>query len=323
VAPPPPSARHAMDELGHYLRTHSLARVAAGLLTQAQDSLRLTVHAVEETTLPIAASKVGGLPDLPRDLAWPASNGHPQAFVAQINLADAAGYGAVRALPRSGLLSFFYDNGRDLDEEDDEDDEDDEDEGDEDEEDEEAQYPGCAVFFFDGDPSTLNLARRQAPASLATEDRFVACAVDITPIVTLPAPESFAIASLGFDEREQEDYVEVYLGWNRGDNDRDGRPAHRLLGLPYNLEGDARVASLLASRGQTWDDVADMGDIDDAAAEAELERAATDWTLLLQVDSDDAAGMDWQGGGLIYFCLTRAALEAGDFSAVWATTQFL
>ncbi len=310
MAPPPTSARHAMDELEHYLRTHSLARVAAGLLTQAQDSLRLTVHAVAETTLPIAASKVGGLPDLPRDLPWPASNGRPQAFVAQINLADVAGYGAVRALPRSGLLSFFYDNGRDLD---------DEDEDDEDDEDDEAQYPGCAVFFFDGDPSTLNLARRQAPASLETEDRFVACAVDMTPIITLPAPESFAVASLGLGEREQEDYVEAYLGWNRRDDDRDGRPAHWLLGLPYNLEGDARVASLLTSRGQTWDD---MGDMDDSA-EADLEREAANWTLLLQLDSDAAAGMDWQGGGLIYFCLTRAALEAGDFSAVWATTQFL
>jgi len=290
-----------MDELERYLRTHGLTRVAANLLAQVQDALRLTAHAVKETALPIGASKVGGLPDLPRDLAWPASNGHPQAFVAQINLAEVAGYGAVRALPRSGLLSFFYDNGRDLDDED------------------EDQYPGCAVFFFDGDPSTLNLARRQAAASLATEDRFAACAVDITPIVTLPALESSAVAGLGLSEREQEDYVEAYLGWNRGDDDRDGRPAHWLLGLPYNLEGDARIVSLLASRGQSWDEV----EMDDPALETGLEREAADWTLLLQLDSDEAAGMDWQGGGLIYFCLPRAALAAGDFSAVWATAQFL
>jgi uncharacterized protein YwqG len=51
-------------------------------------SIRLRTHAVDELTLPLGASKIGGAPELPPDAAWPDANGQPLPFVAQINLAS-------------------------------------------------------------------------------------------------------------------------------------------------------------------------------------------------------------------------------------------
>lgn len=61
------------------------------------------------------ASKVGGSPDLPNDVAWPRvvragsrkRFDFPLAFLAQIALADVTKLDREKLLPRSGLLSFF------------------------------------------------------------------------------------------------------------------------------------------------------------------------------------------------------------------------
>src|SRR5690349_9472929 len=61
-----------------------------------------------QTTRP-GESKLGGLPDLPRDFIWPQWNGTPLDFLLQVNLAEAARHDPSSPLPQSGLLSFFYD----------------------------------------------------------------------------------------------------------------------------------------------------------------------------------------------------------------------
>ncbi|MFM8753249.1 MAG: DUF1963 domain-containing protein, partial [Phenylobacterium sp.] len=51
--------------------------------------------------------------------------------------------------------------------------------------------------------------------------------------------------------------------------------------------------------------------------------AARDWRLLLQVDSDPAAGFDWIQNGRLYFWVHEAEARAGDFSRVFVLAQFL
>ncbi len=62
-----------------------------------------------DTWLPIGASKLGGRPDAPKGFAWPAYDGRPLSFVAQVNLPDVSPLDEDRLLPPTGLLSFFYD----------------------------------------------------------------------------------------------------------------------------------------------------------------------------------------------------------------------
>jgi uncharacterized protein DUF1963 len=57
---------------------------------------------------------------------------------------------------------------------------------------------------------------------------------------------------------------------------------------------------------------------------AALTQAADDeWRLLLQVYSNEAAEMDWAGGGVIHFGIARADLAARDFSRVWVNLDFV
>ena len=37
---------------------------------------------------------------------------------------------------------------------------------------------------------------------------------------------------------------------------------------------------------------------------------------LLQVDTDEETGMDWEGGGCIYYCIEDEALQAREFGDV-------
>src|SRR5438034_4781999 len=75
----------------------------------AKPSIRIYPTPVDETSLPIGTSKVGGLPDLPPDLVWPEFKGLPQSFVAQFRLAEVRPYDIEGALPGTGMLWFFYD----------------------------------------------------------------------------------------------------------------------------------------------------------------------------------------------------------------------
>src|SRR5579859_156963 len=75
----------------------------------ALPSLRLTSTPTPDGAIPVGASRLGGLPDLPPEEPWPAMKSAPMSFVGQIRLQDAHALDGGAALPAEGLLSFFYD----------------------------------------------------------------------------------------------------------------------------------------------------------------------------------------------------------------------
>jgi len=54
-------------------------------------------------------SRLGGRPNLPKDIPLPVWQGQPLSFIAQFDLADLPAACGL-ALPRSGSLFFFYDD---------------------------------------------------------------------------------------------------------------------------------------------------------------------------------------------------------------------
>jgi uncharacterized protein YwqG len=52
-----------------------------------------------------------------------------------------------------------------------------------------------------------------------------------------------------------------------------------------------------------------------------LEAGAIDWTLLLQIDSDDRVGMMWGDVGMLYFWIRRQDLASRKFDKVWTILQ--
>src|SRR5687768_3807695 len=50
--------------------------------------------------IPIGGSRMGGLPDLPADAAWPSPRGRPLTFVAQLDMAEVARHLPDSEMPR-------------------------------------------------------------------------------------------------------------------------------------------------------------------------------------------------------------------------------
>jgi len=54
-------------------------------------------------------SRLGGVPDMPQDMAWPHRDGWPMTFLAQVDLSEAHRFDDDSLLPSGGLLQFFAD----------------------------------------------------------------------------------------------------------------------------------------------------------------------------------------------------------------------
>jgi hypothetical protein len=146
-----------------------------------------------------ARTRLGGLPDLPPDLAWPTWRGEPIAFVAQIELDEALlACDLEGRLPRSGLLSLFVHLGVP------------------------DHAAGCALLWF---PTTDGLVARASPGPRLT----LPGVLPLRPRSGLSVPphhEDFTTL-LDLDGRDAW-HDEVWLGL------RPDGPHHRLLGWPGN-----------------------------------------------------------------------------------------
>jgi len=291
------------DDLGQLLRTRRLYRVADAILSYAKDTIHFAAYEIDEASLDVGMSKLGGLPDLVVGTEWPEAEGDPLPFVAQFALTDVVRFDVQHALPSSGLLSFFYGNYWD--------------------EARDTARANWKVVYVDSDP--LQLTRRERPQLLFDSPVYNSCAIDFAVEQTLPDIRSPMVQSLRLTEEERAAYMALYVGLEGPTYEMNERPKHRLLGYPFNLRGDVLIESYLASVGR------DQGELIQANREVrrgdlsrlnELEHAAADWRLLLQVDSNDEAGMDWEAGsGLIYYCIRQDDLRNRNFNNVQVVAQ--
>jgi uncharacterized protein YwqG len=275
------------------------ALVAAGLSRLVQDidritqvSIRLSTTPVDESRLKTGVSKLGGQPDLPADVRWPQWKGLPQSFIAQIQLDEVRQYDTSNLLPNSGMLWFFYDARQET------------------YGDNPADRGGWHVFFRDDDLSQLKLQRTPFPTTLAESGRFKACSVNFSNEVTISQQPQLEIPGLAWTDADQEAYDKA-LETLITAADR-AAPHHRLLGIPDTIQDDMRQQCQLISNGVT--------DTNDPRAN-ELSKGALDWQLLLQIDSDEPAGMHWASAGMIYYWIKRADLQGHRFDHTWLVLQ--
>lgn len=290
------------------VRAAGIPRIADEIENLIRPSIRMRAHSVGESKLEIGRSKIGGVPDLPASLSWPTWEGVPLAFIGQINLAEVVQYDRARELPHSGILYFFYDAeerafGLDT-----------------------SQREGWRALYFLGDVSQVSPA--VPPSNLPSYGQFVPCAVTFSSEMTLPALESEQITRLGLSwetmyspeqgtpeaKNEGERYLSLHeqVGKLYGDTGL----IHRLLGYADPIQNDVQLECQLASHDLLSDRAAWSDD-----ARRALREDATDWCLLLQVDSDDTAGMIWGDVGRLYYMIPRQALAQRDFSQVWLIMQ--
>lgn len=269
---------------------------AAGLGDHADrlvDLLRPSVRLLPDLDAAPTGSRLGGLPELPPDVDWPTHHGEPLSLVAHLDLAELAPYAAAD-LPGAGTLSFFYDVdsqpwGFDPDDR------------------------GASAVLYT--PSATLVEERDPPPEMLPEG--VLRSVALRPVAELTAVpwESSDVEATGLSWDDALDRVASVPG--PGLERIPGEPAHRLLGHPDPIQGDMQRECQLVSAGIYYGDAT----ADDDPRTPELEAGATDWRLLLQVDSQEAADMQWGDGGRIYFWIRHADLVERRWDRHWLILQ--
>ena len=256
--------------------------------------------------LPAGSRKFGGRPDVPAGFVWPVFETktldddtvkpRPLAFLAQFDCARLAGLDPEGLLPRTGLLSFFYELGSQRWGYDPKD-------------------AGCArVFWFDGEP----LAPAEFPQDLEEEYRLPELAAELSGGTDAP---DFQDACLALDypftanDYRFFDQARRELGYAYPDN------RSQLLGWPDIIQNNMTLECELVSRGHylggSWESV--------PQEERDALRAPSvqDWRLLFQLDTVASGDFELMFGdcGRIYFYIRREDLLARRFDRAWLVLQ--
>jgi uncharacterized protein YwqG len=270
------------------LAEYGLSHRSTELWKLARPAVRITSRLIDELDLPIGASKLGGTPDFPPGVEWPDRKGYPLALMAQFCLPDVAAYDSEGALPKTGMLYFFYDMidepwGYDP-----------------------ANGDAWRVIYQDVE---CHLLRRALPHSpIPDEYKLPVCDVRFHREITLPPYSADAIHALGLTDDEEHQYWQLV---NSG-------PIHRLLGYPAEEQGDIRWEAQLASNGVF------LGhgpiDLDDPMVRSLLP-GISDWRLLFQMEDDNDNGAAWFGGagGRLFYSIRKQDLADRNFDHIWVS----
>jgi uncharacterized protein YwqG len=263
-----------------HLKSIGLARLAPAIQSRSLPSLRLT--AGKPSAQPV--TRLGGRPNLPKDIRWPVwQDGFPLSFIAQLDLATLP---PVRGLPlpETGSLFFFYDAdtqpwGFD------------------------PKDKACAQVIYV--PAPLAAHRPRAlHRDLDEEVRFKGLALTATLEMSLPNLGTGLLGEFKATRDEFDAYFKLI--------DPLSHPVHRIGGHADQIQGDLGLNAQLVSNGIYCGD----GDWLKRGRKRGLLAGAADWRLLLQVDSEDRAGMMWGDGGRIYFMVHKDDLLRRCFDKV-------
>lgn len=263
--------------------TFGLAHQAEVIVSAARTSIRLRPSDRDRSDT--NTSRLGGGAALPKGMTWPAWKGLPQSLVAQIILSEIADLDSEDILPGAGKLLFFYDSEQE-------------------------------TWGFD--PNDRGSWRVVFVADNVPVDTYhdpgVYRSVALVPSaeISLPPWESLWFESPGIGPESVDPYLDLRASLS-GDE-----LIHKMLGYPDPVQNEMQMECQLVSNGIY------CGDADgykNPRAEA-LRPGATDWRLLLQIDSEeDRAGMMWGDVGRLYFWIREQDLRRRDFDGVWCILQ--
>ncbi len=285
-----------------------LGRYASEFVGLARAGIELQLEPAEDDMFAIGATKIGGDPDLAQNIAWPitsyrageAMTTHealidtPLNFLAQFDLADLAHYEAASMLPKTGLLSFFFDAHEQpwgfL-----------------------THHRGGSRVFYQADRSALE--RRPFPAHrLPDADRGDPVITTLRPkkallkpFLSLPTYDqdgkywSAEDAGFAIAEEDSAGLTELYESLCR-------LSEHQLFGYPVLMQSTMERQCEALSRGETR-----------FAPSPDLNKRAKDWRLLLQLSELD--DVMWALSGMLYFWIRESDLAAARFDDMWTIVQ--
>lgn len=262
------------------------------LVKLIEPSIRLRTIPTPDEQISIGSSKIGGLPDLPKNVEWFHSDYYDKGlfwFLAQINLKDVKLFDEKNLLPKSGILYFF------------------------------AYWDTGKVYYFDGDQSELT--RAFLPKEFKEEKRsfwqrlfkkkqeqkvFQSCLLKIDLEYDIFTREdNYYIERLKKKFNVKDKNIEIlqdefYVEYERVTKETELTSRHKILGYPNGIQ-----------YGYFFGDKEDPADYTIEQYDELLGNI-----LLFQLDSDDNANMCWADWGRHYFFIHKEDLKKADFTKV-------
>lgn len=276
------------------------------LIKSACNSIRLSIGG--DTEHIVGGTRFGGKPDVPEGFKWDYFEGEgnitdsavkprPLAFIAQFDLDEMSRYDTDGLLPKTGVLSFFYEMesmrwGFD------------------------PKDNGCARVYWFPDKNTLHTA--EFPDDLDEYYRF--------PEFKITAKSEKSYASFEDFSLQRDEWVEDWDEFESAEESlgiEEPDECSKLLGWANPLQGNMTQPCELIARGyylgHGWDDISPRDRQESA------QWANRDWTLLFQLDciTDSDFELAFGDGGRIYFYIRREDLAARNFDNVWLILQCL
>jgi uncharacterized protein YwqG len=232
-------------------------------------------------------SCLGGAPNIAG--AWPRYAGRPLSVIAQLDLQEVRAAGGPDWLPQQGQLLFFY----------------------------ETEYSGWGIGPDDlgcfAVRHELDAARTEPPPEDLPEDgRWPEYPVTFTADISRPDLERLNVNWRDLSKKEER-ALEAAL-----EAMAPAEPAHHIGGYPDAVQNEGMELEC-----QRITSGVDFAASTNGAAKAPSDREGdiADWRLLLQLDTDNDAGMMWGDTGRLYFWVREQDARAGDFSKVWMLLQ--
>jgi uncharacterized protein YwqG len=238
-----------------------------------------------------STSWFGGLPPKFAGFTWPTKDKKSLWFLACVDLAKVPAEAAIEWLPRDGRLLFFYaveEQPWGFDPND--------------------RGSWCVVYV----PAETKLAGEAAlPADLEAEWRIARHAVEFVVTDLLPPWERTKSKRRAMSEAEMDELDELREELY-GES-----PRHQLGGEPDPVQGDEmELECQLAANGVNCGGPAAFK----SRRANDLRAGAADWSLLLQIDSDDDLAI-WGDMGRLYFWVQREEARRKRFENVWLVLQ--
>lgn len=250
-------------------------------------------------------TRFGGKPDVPADFQWPffqtdtynddEVKPRPLSFLAQFNCEELALLDSEGDMPKTGLLSFFYEAesqrwGYDPKDE------------------------GCArVYWFD----TQSLSPAEFPEELKEYCRFPSIGINARAVVSFPGWEDFSLGRGDEFYNRFEEFEEVFEELDSTVPE----PSSKLLGWPDVIQNNMTCECELVRRGYylggDWSQIR----LEDRQ-EAEQD-SLDDWRLLFQLDTveQDTFQLMFGDSGRVYFYIRREDLKNCRFDRAWLIQQ--
>lgn len=282
------------------------------LIRTARNSIRLKIGGKADDT--VGATRFGGAPDVPEGFEWARYESEsiytnevkerPLSFIAQFDLEEVSKYDTENLLPKTGVLSFFYELdsqkwGCDPDDK------------------------GCAKVYWFPDKSVLR--RAEFPRDLGVND----------------VEFDYRLPALGITmrcERSYQDYGDFLLqreklleNWedfeaaqkSLGVYSETDESISKLLGWADTIQGNMTMECELVSRGYYLGDSEGWNEVTPLDRQEAKQWSAEDWVLLFQLDTVENGDFELMFGdcGRIYFYIRRDDLAARNFDDIWLVLQ--